>query len=63
MGGTDGRGLVAFDKKTGAEKWKALTISGDPGYGVPVIYPIGKDGRRVTIAEPEKTEKNVAGRT
>ena len=24
---------------------------------------VGKDGRRVTIAEPEKTEKNVAGRT
>ena len=24
---------------------------------------VGKDDRRVTIAEPEKTEKNVAGRT
>ena len=42
-------GVIAFDKKTGKELWKALTFSGDPGYGVPVIYPFGKDGKRQLI--------------
>ncbi len=49
VGGSEGRGVVALNKKTGAEIWKALSISGDPGYSAPVIYPIGKEGRRELI--------------
>lgn len=41
VGGSDGRGVIAFDKKTGAEKWSSVTTSGDPGYCVPVIYTLG----------------------
>ena len=49
VAGSEGRGVIAFEKKTGKELWKALTFSGDPGYGVPVIYPFGKDGKRQLI--------------
>jgi outer membrane protein assembly factor BamB len=45
VGGAEGRGVIAFDKKTGKELWKALTIAGDPGYTTPVIYPIGTAGK------------------
>jgi outer membrane protein assembly factor BamB len=37
-GGSDGRGVIAFDKKTGEEKWKSVSTRGDFGYGVPVVY-------------------------
>ena len=40
VGGATGHGVVAFDKKTGKEIWKALTISGDPGYNSPVIFEV-----------------------
>jgi outer membrane protein assembly factor BamB len=49
VAGSDGRGVIAFDKKTGKEIWKSLTFSGDPGYGVPVIYPFGREGKRELI--------------
>jgi outer membrane protein assembly factor BamB len=47
VGGSEGRGVIAFDKKTGKELWHALTISGDPGYNSPVIFDI--NGRRELI--------------
>jgi outer membrane protein assembly factor BamB len=47
VGGSEGRGVIAFNKKTGAVTWKALTISGDPGYNSPVIFEI--NGKRVLI--------------
>jgi outer membrane protein assembly factor BamB len=47
VGGATGHGVVAFDKKTGKEIWKALSISGDPGYNSPVIFEI--NGKRVLI--------------
>jgi len=47
VGGSEGRGIVAFDKKTGKEIWQALTISGDPGYNSPVIFDV--NGKRVLI--------------
>ncbi len=47
VGGSEGRGVVAFDKKTGKEVWHALTISGDPGYNSPVIFDV--NGKRVLI--------------
>src|SRR5207245_251888 len=43
VGGSEGRGVIAFDKKNGSVIWKSVTTSGDMGYGVPVIYPIGKE--------------------
>lgn len=49
VGGTEGRGVIAFDKWSGKEAWKALTIGGDMGYGVPVIYNVGKEGKRQLI--------------
>jgi outer membrane protein assembly factor BamB len=38
VGGGDGKLVVAFDKKTGAEKWTALTCPGDFGYCPPAIH-------------------------
>lgn len=47
VGGSEGRGVVAFDKRTGKEVWKALTIAGDPGYSSPVIFEV--NGKHVLI--------------
>jgi outer membrane protein assembly factor BamB len=47
IGGSEGRGVIAFDKKTGKEVWHALTISGDPGYNSPVIFEV--NGKRELI--------------
>ena len=47
VGGSENRGVIAFDKKTGEILWKALTISGDPGYNSPVIFDV--NGKRVLI--------------
>lgn len=49
VGGSGGRGVVSFDKITGKELWTSVTTSGDMGYGVPVIYPVGKNGKRQLI--------------
>jgi outer membrane protein assembly factor BamB len=50
-GGSDGRTVIAFDKKTGAEVWKSLNISGDVGYCPPVIYLVG-NSRQLIIWYP-----------
>jgi outer membrane protein assembly factor BamB len=47
VGGSRAPGVVAFDKKTGKEVWKALQIGGDPGYNSPVIFEV--NGKRVLI--------------
>jgi outer membrane protein assembly factor BamB len=47
VGGSDGHGVVAFDKKSGKVIWKALSINGDPGYNSPVIFEV--HGKRVLI--------------
>jgi outer membrane protein assembly factor BamB len=47
VGGPEAPGVVAFDKKTGSEVWKALSIGGDPGYNAPVIFEV--NGKRVLI--------------
>jgi outer membrane protein assembly factor BamB len=47
VGGSEGRGVIAFNKKTGDVVWKALTTRGDPGYNSPVIFEI--NGKRVLI--------------
>ncbi len=40
VGGGEGQAVVAFDKATGQEKWKALTSS-DVGYAAPVMAEAG----------------------
>lgn len=69
VGGSDGRGVIAFDKKTGDVKWKSVSTVGDPGYGVPVIYTFGNSrqliiwhSRAVTGLDPE-TGKRLWGET
>ena len=47
VGGARAPGVVAFNKKTGREEWKALQIGGDPGYNPPVIFEI--NGKRVLV--------------
>jgi outer membrane protein assembly factor BamB len=47
VGGSNGRLVVAFDKKTGKELWAAESCSGDFGYCPPMIYEFG--GRRQLI--------------
>lgn len=39
--GGDGSTVVAFNKKTGKEIWRALS-SKDPGYSAPIIYTVGQ---------------------
>lgn len=39
VGGTEGRGVVAFEKATGKVRWGAL--DGDPAYASPVLMTIG----------------------
>ncbi len=48
VGGSEGRLVMAFDKKTGAVKWQSLSYdSGDFGYASPVIHTIA--GKRQLI--------------
>lgn len=46
LAGGDGSTVVSFDKKTGAEKWRALTAK-EPGYCPPSI--VNDEGERVLI--------------
>ena len=41
VGGEPDALVVAFDKWTGAELWRALDVVSEPGYGQPVIYEAG----------------------
>ena len=41
VGGADGAGVVAFDKRTGKERWRAVPETGDPGYAPPLIVEAG----------------------
>lgn len=45
LGGTDGACVVAFDRVTGKEKWRAL--NDDAGYSAPVLVTQG--GKRVAV--------------
>ena len=47
-GGSDGRLVVALNKNTGAEKWRAIAFdSGDFGYNPPVIHTLA--GKRTLL--------------
>ena len=41
VGGEPGALVVAFDKRTGKELWRAVDVVGEMGYGQPVIYDAG----------------------
>ena len=41
VGGEPDALVVAFDKRTGAELWRAVEVVGEMGYGQPVIYEAG----------------------
>jgi outer membrane protein assembly factor BamB len=41
VGGEPGALVVAFDKRTGDEIWRALDVVGEMGYGQPVVYEAG----------------------
>ena len=40
-GGAKGATLVAFDKMTGEEKWRAIETHAEPGYGQPILVEAG----------------------
>ena len=41
VGGEPDALVVAFDKRTGDEVWRAVEVVGEMGYGQPVIYEAG----------------------
>jgi len=41
VGGEPGGLVMAFDKRTGAELWRALDVVGEMGYGQPIIIEAG----------------------
>jgi len=47
VGGQPDAKVVAFDKRTGKELWRALDGGGEPGYGQPILIESG--GRRQLI--------------
>ena len=51
VGGEPDALVVAFDKRTGAELWRALEVVGEMGYGQPVIYEAG-GARQLIIWHP-----------
>lgn len=51
VGGKDGAKVVAFDKVTGREVWRALSSEGEPGYVSPVIVEAG-GARQLIIWHP-----------
>jgi outer membrane protein assembly factor BamB len=52
VGGKPDATVVAFDKKTGAEVWRSLSLDGEPGYSPPVIVEAGGT-RQLIIWHPE----------
>ena len=44
-GGAKGATLVAFDKLTGEEKWRAIETPAEPGYGQPILIEAGGPGK------------------
>ena len=51
VGGEPDALVVAFDKRTGAELWRALDVVSEAGYGQPVIYEAG-GARQLIVWHP-----------
>ena len=47
----DGK-LIAYDKKTGKERWRALSSDFEMGYGQPVIFEVGGE-RQLILWDPQ----------
>ena len=52
VGGEDNAKVVAFDKMTGREIWRALPSKSEPGYAQPIIFEAG-GARQLIIWHPE----------
>ena len=52
VGGADDAKVVAFDKMTGREVWRALSSDSEPGYSQPIIFTAG-GVRQLIIWHPE----------
>ena len=52
VGGEPDALVVAFDKHTGEEVWRAIEVTSEMGYAQPVIYEAG-GGRQLIIWHPE----------
>jgi outer membrane protein assembly factor BamB len=53
VGGRDDALVVAFDKRTGHEVWRALSTGDDPGYAQPVIFDVGGT-RQLIVWHPQR---------
>ena len=51
VGGEPSALVVAFDKRTGEEVWRALDVVGELGYAQPVIYEVG-GARQLVVWHP-----------
>ena len=51
VGGEPDALVVAFDKETGPERWRALDVVAEAGYGQPVIYEAG-GARQLIVWHP-----------
>jgi outer membrane protein assembly factor BamB len=51
VGGQNNAKVVAFDKRTGKEIWRALPSNSEPGYAQPIIYTVGRT-RQLIIWHP-----------
>ena len=52
VGGSPGAKLVAFDKQTGEEVWRALASDSEPGYSAPIVIEAG-GVRQLILWHPE----------
>ena len=52
VGGSPGAKLVAFDKHTGEEVWRALASDSEPGYSAPIVIEAG-GVRQLILWHPE----------
>jgi len=61
VGGDDDALVVAFDKRTGREVWRALDTGSEPGYSQPVVFDVG--GTRQLIVWHPRGVASLAPRT
>ena len=55
-GEPDGK-VIAFDKLTGKEMWRALSSDWEPGYAPPIIFEIGGVRQLVICTRAEETRR------
>ena len=55
--GAKGATLVAFDKLTGKELWRAIETNAEPGYGQPILIEAGSESR--VSADPSRLKPDI----